>query len=130
MNTSRPFQSIAAYIAEEARTGEPKRALDMLKALVDRLEAQGMTLEQVIDDALTPHRHLARMPSAPMGQKNWRDWVKYLYAQRASMPEKDARHLKVCFTQRHWLSKMQMRWIYDILARTEPSGCGTWGAPE
>lgn len=121
--------SFAHYIAREGSNADPERVVNMLRALTERLAANGLTLEQVVNDALNPHRRLAQMPSQPLSKKTWRAWTVYLLARRDELSEKDATHLRVCFLQRKWLATWQMRWIYDIVARIEPAGCGTWGAP-
>lgn len=76
-----------------------------------------------------PPRRVAQMPSWPLAQRTWRSWASYLLAGDYDLPEKDARHLRVCIMQDRYLTKAQMRWIFDIVARNEPSGCGTWGSP-
>ena len=125
MNSRPDYTSIVAYMAHEAATAAPERAHELLKAIEARL-----TLAEVVDEAMYPHRRLARMPAQPLSKKTWRAWVTYLLSRRDELPEKDARHLRVCFAQTGWLKTWQMRWIYDIVARVEPAGCGTWGAPE
>lgn len=78
----------------------------------------------------TAPRRVTQMPSFPLATKTWRAWASYLLSGCYVLPEKDARHLAVCIMQHGYLRKWQMRWIFDIVARHEPSGCGTWGAPD
>jgi len=130
MNALANSTSIAAYIAHEASTAEPFRALAMLKALVERLERRGLTLEGVIDDALNPHRRFSQMPRQKLSAKTRRAWTIYMLSRRDELPAKDVQHLKVTYNQESHLRKNQIRWIHDILFRMEPAACGTWGAPE
>lgn len=105
--SNRPnYTSIAAYLpTATSPTSKPKRAP-------------------------SPPRRMAQMPSWPLAARTWRAWVSYLLAGGFDLPEKDARHLKFCIQKRGYLNKAQMRWIFDIVARNAPGGCGTWGAPE
>ena len=75
-------------------------------------------------------RRIVQMPPIPLSKASWRAWSSYLLSRRAELPDKDTRHLLVCMKQTGWLKTWQMRWIYDIVWRIEPSGCGTWGAPD
>jgi hypothetical protein len=117
-------------MVHEASTATPERALEMLTAIEARRASRGLTLAGIVDDALNPQRRLARMPTDVLSKKTWRSCVVYLLTRRDELPAKDERHLRVCFTQTSWLKTWQMRWIYDIVSRMEPAGCGTWGAPE
>ena len=77
----------------------------------------------------SPPRRMVQMPTFPLSNRTWRAWAGYLLAHRDRLAEKDERHLRVCVMQRSYLTKAQIRWIFDIVARHEPGGCGTWGAP-
>lgn len=77
-----------------------------------------------------PVRRIGQMPDKPLSQATWRAWASYALSRRPELADKDARHLEVCIRQTGWLKKWQMRWIFDIVFRVEPSGCGTWGAPD
>ena len=74
-------------------------------------------------------RRMAQMPTMPLANNTWRAWASYILTRRDELPEKDERHLRVCIAQRSYLTKAQIRWIFDIVSRMEPSGCDTWGAP-
>lgn len=124
------YTSIAAFIAHEANTAEPDRALAMLRALVDRLTAKGLTLEGVVNDALSPHRSFDKMPTKKLSAKSRREWTQYLLSRRDELPAKDVQHLRVTYNSEGYLKTWQIRWIHDILFRIEPAACGTWGAPE
>lgn len=76
----------------------------------------------------TPPRRIAQMPNLPLSNRTWRSWAGFLLANRDQLLEKDERHLRVCIMQRSYLTKAQIRWIFDIVARFEPAACGTWGA--
>ncbi|RSU53985.1 hypothetical protein BRX43_03125 [Sphingomonas sp. S-NIH.Pt15_0812] len=105
MNVRPDFTRIAAYMPASLMADKPKRSA-------------------------SPPRRVAQMPSCPLAARTWRAWASYLLSGSHNLPEKDARHLKVCIMQRRYLSEAQMRWIFDIVARHEPGGCGTWGAPK
>jgi hypothetical protein len=116
-------------MAEAANTAGPERKLALYQALEERLASKGLTLAGVVDDALNPHRRLGRMPAEKLAKGTWRAWAAYLLSRREELPAKDERHLRTCQQQKAYLSRWQMNWIFDIVARIEPAACGTWGAP-
>jgi hypothetical protein len=116
-------------LAALLRSDDPERRAECSEHLVRALDRSGYALETLLANCIVgpPPKGSKPSCSAPMGQKNWMSYIRFLL-QSPLIGEWETEFLKNIQT-RSSLSPKQKNRLWQILHKVYPAGCGRWGKP-